>query len=166
LRDYCKRCSLRIALSKSRQGSQQCAGEIVVEANPEQTELYGGAFFPDSSPGESGNRAGRWKSKIAFPAPCTGLQSGSHQDILGISHVRRTHMVRVRKWGNSLGIRIPKVFAERLGLAEGTEVDFELWEGKLLVKKVSTLETLLAEVTPENLHQEVDTGKPWGREAW
>ncbi len=75
-------------------------------------------------------------------------------------------MVRVRKWGNSLGIRIPKVFAERLGLAEGTEVDFELWEGKLLVKKVSTLETLLARVTPENLHQEVDTGRPQGREAW
>uniref|UniRef100_A0A7V4TII1 AbrB/MazE/SpoVT family DNA-binding domain-containing protein n=1 Tax=Candidatus Caldatribacterium saccharofermentans TaxID=1454753 RepID=A0A7V4TII1_9BACT len=75
-------------------------------------------------------------------------------------------MVRVRKWGNSLEVHIPKIFAERLGLAEGTEVDFELWEGKLLIKKISTLETLLAEVTPENLHQEVDTGKPRGREAW
>ena len=47
-------------------------------------------------------------------------------------------MVRVRKWGNSLEVHIPKIFAERLGLAEGTEVDFELWEGKLLIKKIST----------------------------
>ncbi|WP_438316986.1 AbrB/MazE/SpoVT family DNA-binding domain-containing protein [Candidatus Caldatribacterium sp. SIUC1] len=66
----------------------------------------------------------------------------------------------VRRWGSSPGIRIPEVFAERLGFTKGTEVDFELREGKLLVKEVSALEMFLAKVTPENLHQGVDTGEP------
>jgi antitoxin MazE len=74
--------------------------------------------------------------------------------------------MRVRKWGNSLGLRIPKVIAERFGIIEGTEIDFELQEGKLFLKKVSTLETLLATVTPEQLHREIETGEPQGKETW
>lgn len=74
---------------------------------------------------------------------------------------------RVQKWGNSLAIRIPKVLAREAGLAEGTPVDFSIDEGAVIIRpKRYSLEELLAQVTPENLHPEINTGRPVGREAW
>ncbi|QUL99089.1 MAG: AbrB/MazE/SpoVT family DNA-binding domain-containing protein [Candidatus Fermentithermobacillus carboniphilus] len=74
---------------------------------------------------------------------------------------------RVRKWGNSLGIRIPRLLAQKAGLTEGVEVDFQVHDNAIIISpKRYTLESLLARVTPENLHEEVNTGQPTGREAW
>jgi antitoxin MazE len=77
---------------------------------------------------------------------------------------------RMQKWGNSLAIRIPKAFATEVGLKEESEVDVSLNNGKLVVVPVEkpglTLKTLLAQITEENVHREVDTGHATGREAW
>ncbi|MBC7294471.1 MAG: AbrB/MazE/SpoVT family DNA-binding domain-containing protein [Thermoleophilia bacterium] len=74
---------------------------------------------------------------------------------------------RVRKWGNSLGIRIPRLVAQKAGLAEGVEVDFRVQDDAIIIRpKRYSLESLLSLVTPENLHEEVCTGQPTGREAW
>lgn len=77
---------------------------------------------------------------------------------------------RVRKWGNSLALRIPRSFAAEARLEHDTPVEVALVEGKLVVTPVTdpafTLEQLLAGVTDENLHREVDTGPPVGNEAW
>ncbi|GIO68467.1 AbrB/MazE/SpoVT family DNA-binding domain-containing protein [Paenibacillus cookii] len=76
-------------------------------------------------------------------------------------------MFHVQKWGNSLGIRIPKSLALKVGLEEGSEIDLDVENGHLVIKpKSTTLEELLTQVTPENLHEEVSTGGPEGREAW
>ncbi|WP_274365621.1 AbrB/MazE/SpoVT family DNA-binding domain-containing protein [Paenibacillus thermotolerans] len=76
-------------------------------------------------------------------------------------------MVQVQKWGNSLGIRIPKSLALKVGLEEGSEIDLDVEDGHLVIKPKSTsLEELLAQVTPDNLHKEVSTGEPEGRESW
>lgn len=76
-------------------------------------------------------------------------------------------MFQVQKWGNSLGIRIPKSLALKVGLEEGSEVDLDVENGHLIIKpKSSSLEELLTQVTPENIHKEVSTGDPEGREAW
>ncbi|MEI0739396.1 AbrB/MazE/SpoVT family DNA-binding domain-containing protein [Paenibacillus sp. JTLBN-2024] len=76
-------------------------------------------------------------------------------------------MFHVQKWGNSLGIRIPKSLALKVGLEEGSEIDLDVENGHLVIKpKSTTLEELLTQVTPENLHEEVSTGEPEGREAW
>ncbi|MDR9855795.1 AbrB/MazE/SpoVT family DNA-binding domain-containing protein [Paenibacillus sp. VCA1] len=76
-------------------------------------------------------------------------------------------MFHVQKWGNSLGIRIPKSLALKVGLEEGSEIDLDVENGHLVIKpKSTTLGELLAQVTPENLHEEVSTGDPKGREAW
>ncbi|SCW51111.1 antitoxin MazE [Paenibacillus tianmuensis] len=76
-------------------------------------------------------------------------------------------MFQVQKWGNSLGIRIPKSLALKVGLEEGSEVDLDVEDGHLVIKpKSSTLDELLAQVTPENLHKEASTGEPQGRESW
>ncbi|GMX63991.1 MULTISPECIES: AbrB/MazE/SpoVT family DNA-binding domain-containing protein [Paenibacillus] len=76
-------------------------------------------------------------------------------------------MFQVQKWGNSLGIRIPKSLALKVGLEEGSEVDLDVEDGHLVIKpKSTTLEELLVKITPDNLHKEVSTGEPQGRESW
>lgn len=78
--------------------------------------------------------------------------------------------VRVRKWGNSLALRIPKPFAEDAGVSEGTVVDVSLSEGRLVAAPVARrqvrLKDLLRRITKRNVHAETDTGPSVGREAW
>jgi antitoxin MazE len=77
---------------------------------------------------------------------------------------------RIQKWGNSLALRIPKSFVTGAGLEQGSVVEVSLVDGKLVVvpvvKPTLTLEQLLAEVTEQNLHREVNTGFAMGNEAW
>lgn len=77
---------------------------------------------------------------------------------------------RVQKWGNSLALRIPKPLADEVGLRENSSVELSLREGELVIAPVARqeldLEQLLAGVTEETLHREVDTGPAMGGEAW
>jgi antitoxin MazE len=77
---------------------------------------------------------------------------------------------RIQKWGNSLAIRIPKPFADDVGIAEGSEVDLTVDAEEIVVSPVRArtfaLEELLAVVTEENLHAEVETRGPVGKEIW
>jgi len=77
---------------------------------------------------------------------------------------------QIQKWGNSLALRIPKSFATESHIEEGSLVDMSIIEGRLIIEPISeptyTLEELLAGITKENLHAEVDTGSPTGKEAW
>jgi antitoxin MazE len=71
------------------------------------------------------------------------------------------------KWGNSLAVRIPRAFADQLGVAEGSAVEIAAAGNAITLRKPAyALETLLAGITPENLHGETVTGRPVGREAW
>ncbi len=78
--------------------------------------------------------------------------------------------VQIRKWGNSLALRIPKPFAQDAGVREGTMVRLAVSEGRLVAVPVRArkthLQNLLAQVTKANLHDEVNAGPPVGREAW
>lgn len=77
---------------------------------------------------------------------------------------------RIRKWGNSLALRIPKSLAAEAGLERNALVELSLVDGKLVVLRVAepeaTLELLLAGVTEQNLHRELDVGPAIGNEAW
>jgi len=76
-------------------------------------------------------------------------------------------LLQVQKWGNSLGIRIPKAIATKVGLEEGSEVDLDIEGDKIIIKRKSkTLNELLLQITPDNVHKEVSTGDAKGREAW
>jgi antitoxin MazE len=83
---------------------------------------------------------------------------------------RRAVRTTVGMWGNSLAVRIPKAFASELGLVSDSPVEVRLREGQVVVEPLPergpTLEELLARVTPENLHREVDMGPARGLEAW
>jgi antitoxin MazE len=65
---------------------------------------------------------------------------------------------RVQKWGNSLAVRIPKSFAEGMGVGNNAPVEMSLEEGALVIKadrdRQWDLDALLAEVTDENIHPE------------
>ena len=72
----------------------------------------------------------------------------------------------IAKWENSLGVRIPKWMTEKAGLAEGIPIILEAEKDTIVIcKKVYDLETLLSQVTPHNIHVEMDTGHPVGRAA-
>ena len=77
---------------------------------------------------------------------------------------------RIQKWGNSLALRIPKSFANEVGLQKETSVEVSLDEGRLIITPVSkpkpTLNQLLAKISKDNLHREVDTGTAAGNEVW
>lgn len=75
---------------------------------------------------------------------------------------------KVRKWGNSLAVRIPKAVAEQAGVREDDKLEIEV--ARMIRMKPRRREPGLAEllrqVTPDNLHGEVSFDRPEGREAW
>lgn len=75
---------------------------------------------------------------------------------------------QVQRWGNSLAVRIPKVFASQMGVGENTTVELDLVDGVLILRPntAPTLDELLADITEDNLHGEVDTGPAVGAEVW
>jgi antitoxin MazE len=77
---------------------------------------------------------------------------------------------RVHKWGNSLALRIPSAFAKEISIDEDSEIDISLQNGVIVVTPLLTepfkLENLLAGITADNLHTEIDTGDTVGNEAW
>jgi antitoxin MazE len=77
---------------------------------------------------------------------------------------------RVQKWGNSLGVRIPKALAQEVALETDSEVDMSTRDGSIIISPVRqkgpSLRQLLAGVTEANLHGEISTGGTKGREAW
>ncbi len=76
---------------------------------------------------------------------------------------------KIQRWGHSLALRIPKPFAIEAKLVDRTEVDLTVTNGKLVVtpttKPAQSLDELLSRVTRRNLHEEVATGTPVGKEA-
>jgi antitoxin MazE len=75
---------------------------------------------------------------------------------------------KVQKWGNSLAVRIPKTFADMLNFEHNTEVEVVVENDEVIIRPVKrySLEQLLAEVSDENLHSEVETGTAVGNEIW
>jgi antitoxin MazE len=77
---------------------------------------------------------------------------------------------RIQKWGNSLALRIPKTFAKEIGLQNETSVELKQVEGKLVITPLAEtdieLEKILANITGENIHSEIDTGYAAGKEIW
>lgn len=76
--------------------------------------------------------------------------------------------VKAKRWGNSLGLRLPKIYTEELGIGSDTELNLVSEKGKLIITKdkKDTLEGMLALVTQENIHAETSTGNVIGKEIW
>ena len=77
---------------------------------------------------------------------------------------------QIKKWGNSLALRIPKSFALDANLRQDELVDLSIDKEKIVItpigEKEYSLGELLEHVNESNLHGEFDTGVPVGKEIW
>ena len=74
----------------------------------------------------------------------------------------------VKKWGNSLGIRIPNHIARELSLKDGSFVDIDDKGREIIIKPVkkNKLSEMVSKINEQNLHKEIGTGEPVGKEIW
>lgn len=73
----------------------------------------------------------------------------------------------VQKWGNSLGLRIPSLWAKDNNVRSGSKIEVIVEKGKItILPQKKSLDEMLAMVTPENIHSEVSTGNAVGKEEW
>ncbi len=74
---------------------------------------------------------------------------------------------QVKKWGNSASVRIPAAILDAVHVSIDQDVDIRAENGRIVIEplpKPVTLGRLLSQITPENLHSEVDFGGSVGRE--
>jgi antitoxin MazE len=93
-------------------------------------------------------------------------------------YIQRIHRIQgddmsstVQKWGNSLGIRVPKAIAEQVDLKTGTKIEFDTSEGVLTIRPVRRrrrskhkLSELLAKWKGPYPHKGVFDDAPVGKE--
>ncbi len=73
----------------------------------------------------------------------------------------------ISRWGNSLGLRIPKDIAAALGLADGARVELQAEADRIVISVARPryrLADLLVGMTPEAMHDAFDWGPDIGRE--
>ena len=76
--------------------------------------------------------------------------------------------VQLSKWGNSLGLRLPKALASQVGVREGQKVNVTVDGDRLIIEPVAQawrLEDLLVGMTPKAMAGAFDWGGDRGREA-
>lgn len=84
--------------------------------------------------------------------------------------------VAVSKWGNSLGIRVPVMIAESMGLQAGDLITFELKDGGMFMKKEQSTSQMFeqfygkpfSELTQDDLGvaDDIDWGEDVGGEIF
>jgi antitoxin MazE len=90
---------------------------------------------------------------------------------LRIFNVYSPMQTKIQKWGNSLGLRIPRSFALQAKVKEGSTVDISVENGCLQIRPLRVrrygLGELLKDIRPDNLHEpEIFGPGAIGREAW
>jgi len=79
---------------------------------------------------------------------------------------------RVQKWGNSQGLRIAKHILEAAQISVGDDVDITTKDGVIIVSPIKRIRRkydireLLSNTPKGHQPEEVDWGKPVGKEAW
>ncbi len=78
--------------------------------------------------------------------------------------------IKVSRWGNSLAVRIPIRIARSANLQEGSDLEIREEDGRIVLKPIRKkrydLAELLSRVTDDNVHQEIESDGPVGREEW
>ena len=87
-------------------------------------------------------------------------------------YIQCRHMAtttRLSRWGNSLGLRLPKSVAREVQLDEGDTVQVSVDNGAIVVRPSRprySLDGLVRRITPKNRHDESDWGGKLGNEVW
>jgi antitoxin MazE len=75
----------------------------------------------------------------------------------------------VKKWGNSLAVRLPGSISKDAMIKEGSNIDLKVKNGNIILspsKKEYSLKELLKDITDKNIHSEISTGSNVGGEVW
>ena len=73
----------------------------------------------------------------------------------------------VQKWGNSLGLRIPSLWAKDNNIKNGSKIEILAERGKMIIlPQKKSLEDFMNLVTDQNLHSEINTFEAVGKEEW
>lgn len=76
--------------------------------------------------------------------------------------------VQLTRWGNSLGVRIPKEIAGRAGLVEGSRVEIAMNRGQIVLSPAQPtyrLKDLLGGMSRSKMREAFDWGPDIGRES-
>ncbi|MDP2891119.1 MAG: AbrB/MazE/SpoVT family DNA-binding domain-containing protein [Bacteroidota bacterium] len=77
---------------------------------------------------------------------------------------------KVKKWGNSLGVRIPKSFSTQAGITEGSSMEISIDGDKITIapkhKNEYSIDELISLISEDNVHYEIKTDGPIGNEIW
>jgi antitoxin MazE len=81
-------------------------------------------------------------------------------------------IAKIKKWGNSQGLRLAKNVLEDARLGVGDEVDIAVREGAIVIAPIRkirgrhSLEDLVSQIPKDYHSSEVKWGEPVGKEAW
>lgn len=81
-------------------------------------------------------------------------------------------LTKVKKWGNSQGLRFPKTVLEEAQINVGDEVNVTVQDGKIIIETVNRLRNaydlreLVSKIPKDYRAEEVDWGAPVGKEEW
>lgn len=66
----------------------------------------------------------------------------------------------IKKWGNSASIRIPTPILAEVGLTLDSPVEIFVLDGQIIIEPTqkNDLDMLIAAISEDNLHQEIDFG--------
>jgi antitoxin MazE len=107
-------------------------------------------------------------SRVINPACSDELDTcGGIFDVYPEASVETVMQVQVARWGNSLGLRIPKDVAQRIGLRAGARVDVETEGNRIIISPARpryVLADLLKGMTPKAMREAFDWGPDRGRE--
>lgn len=75
----------------------------------------------------------------------------------------------LQKWGNSQGIRIPKLIIDAVNWKDNEELTLDVRDDELVIRKAQerkSIEELFKDFDGEYTAEEIDWGKPVGKELW
>lgn len=81
-------------------------------------------------------------------------------------------VTKVQKWGNSQGLRFTKEILDQAEIGVGDEVKVSVRSGKIVVEPLVKvrgrydIKTLVSKIPPDYRAEEVDWGRPVGKEVW
>ena len=77
----------------------------------------------------------------------------------------------IQKWGNSQGIRIPKMLLDSVNWSENEQIEIKVDNGKLIIEKTKDRKRKNIKELFENYKgnyepEKIDWGEPKGEEIW
>jgi antitoxin MazE len=123
---------------------------------------------------EPSGAAAVWILRIFKPKKLAYRQNVSTLHNGNVSMRPATGRWHFRNGATSLALRVPNGVAQEIGASDGKIAEMSVRDGKLVIevtkpkprKRRYTLDELVAGITPENRHEEIDWGPPVGNEVW